>query len=44
MGESSRRENVILILNALEQILGSMGHEVARGRALSAADRAYATG
>jgi alanine-glyoxylate transaminase/serine-glyoxylate transaminase/serine-pyruvate transaminase len=44
MGESSRRENVILILNALEQILGSMGHEVARGRALSAADRAYAAG
>jgi alanine-glyoxylate transaminase / serine-glyoxylate transaminase / serine-pyruvate transaminase len=42
MGESSRRENVMLILNALEQILGSMGHEVVRGRALSAADRAYA--
>ncbi|MFZ0887128.1 MAG: hypothetical protein WA005_01630, partial [Candidatus Binataceae bacterium] len=42
MGESSRRENVMLVLNALEEILGSMGHELARGRALSAADQAYA--
>ncbi len=42
MGESSRRENVMLVLNALEEILGSMGMEIARGRALSAADRAYA--
>jgi alanine-glyoxylate transaminase / serine-glyoxylate transaminase / serine-pyruvate transaminase len=42
MGEGSRRENVMLILNALEEILGSMGYEVARGKALSAADRAYA--
>ncbi len=41
MGESSRRENVMLVLNALEEILGSMGLEIARGRALSAADRAY---
>ncbi len=42
MGESSRRENVMLVLNALEEILGSMGMEIVRGRALSAADRAYA--
>ncbi len=42
MGESSRRENVMLVLNALEEILGSMGIEIARGRALSAADQAYA--
>ena len=42
MGESSRRENVMLVLNALEEILGAMGYEVARGGALSAADRAYA--
>ncbi len=42
MGESSRRENVMLVLNALEEILGSMGIEIARGRALSAADLAYA--
>ncbi len=42
MGESSRRENVMLVLNALEEILGSMGMEIARGRALSAADKAYA--
>ncbi len=42
MGESSRRENVMLVLNALEEILGAMGHEVARGGAVSAADQAYA--
>jgi len=41
MGEGSRRENVMLVLNALEDILGSMGMEIARGRALSAADKAY---
>jgi alanine-glyoxylate transaminase/serine-glyoxylate transaminase/serine-pyruvate transaminase len=41
MGEGSRRENVMLILNALEEILGSMGFEIARGRALAAADDAY---
>jgi alanine-glyoxylate transaminase/serine-glyoxylate transaminase/serine-pyruvate transaminase len=42
MGESSRRENVMLILNALETVLESMGMEVARGAGLVAADRAYA--
>ncbi len=42
MGESSQRENVMLILNALEEILAAMGHELARGKALSAADQAYA--
>jgi alanine-glyoxylate transaminase/serine-glyoxylate transaminase/serine-pyruvate transaminase len=42
MGESSKRENVMLILNALETILASMGMEIARGAALVAADRAYA--
>jgi alanine-glyoxylate transaminase/serine-glyoxylate transaminase/serine-pyruvate transaminase len=41
MGEGSRRENVMLVLNALEEILGSMGVELVRGRALSAADKAY---
>jgi len=41
MGEGSRRENVMLALNALEEILGSMGFEIARGRALTAADDAY---
>jgi len=41
MGEGSRRENVMLILNALEEILGTMGSEIARGRALAAADEAY---
>jgi alanine-glyoxylate transaminase/serine-glyoxylate transaminase/serine-pyruvate transaminase len=42
MGESSRRENVMLVLNALEEILGSMRHPISRGKALSAADKAYA--
>lgn len=41
MGESSKRQNVMLILNALETILTSMGLELARGAALAAADRAY---
>ncbi len=41
MGEGSRRENVMLVLNALEDILGAMGMEIARGRALVAADQAY---
>jgi aspartate aminotransferase-like enzyme len=43
MGESSRRENVVLVLNALEQLLSSAGVEIARGRALAAADAVYAT-
>src|SRR5215469_7313403 len=41
MGESSRRENVMLVLNALETILESLGAEIARGRSLAAADRAF---
>ena len=41
IGEGSRRENVMLALNALEEILGSMGFEIARGRALTAAEEAY---
>jgi alanine-glyoxylate transaminase/serine-glyoxylate transaminase/serine-pyruvate transaminase len=42
MGEGSRRENVMLLLNALEEILDAMNIEVARGRAVAAADQAYA--
>ena len=42
MGEGSRRENVMLLLNALEEILTSMNFEIARGRAVAAADNAYA--
>jgi alanine-glyoxylate transaminase/serine-glyoxylate transaminase/serine-pyruvate transaminase len=42
MGESSRRENVVLVLNALEQLLTAAGVEIARGRALAAADAVYA--
>jgi alanine-glyoxylate transaminase / serine-glyoxylate transaminase / serine-pyruvate transaminase len=42
MGESSRRNNVVLVLNALEQLLSSAGVEIARGRAQAAADAVYA--
>jgi alanine-glyoxylate transaminase / serine-glyoxylate transaminase / serine-pyruvate transaminase len=42
MGESSRRENVVLVLNALEELLGSAGVEIVRGRSLAAADAVYA--
>jgi alanine-glyoxylate transaminase / serine-glyoxylate transaminase / serine-pyruvate transaminase len=41
MGESCKRQNVMLILSALETILQSMGFELARGKSLAAADRAY---
>jgi alanine-glyoxylate transaminase/serine-glyoxylate transaminase/serine-pyruvate transaminase len=41
MGEGSRRENVTLLLGAMEQILTGSGLELARGRALAAADSAY---
>ena len=42
LGESSRGENVMMVLNALESVLSSQGFELARGAALKAADRAYA--
>jgi alanine-glyoxylate transaminase/serine-glyoxylate transaminase/serine-pyruvate transaminase len=41
MGESSRRQNVMLILNALETLLTAQGMELVRGAGLVAADRAY---
>jgi alanine-glyoxylate transaminase / serine-glyoxylate transaminase / serine-pyruvate transaminase len=41
MGESSRRENVMLVLNALETALAAQGMEIARGAALVAADNSY---
>ena len=44
MGESSRRENVTLVLGALEQILGGAGFELSRGKALAAAQAAWAAG
>lgn len=43
MGESSRRENVTLVLGALEQILAGAGFELSRGKALAAAQAAWAT-
>jgi alanine-glyoxylate transaminase/serine-glyoxylate transaminase/serine-pyruvate transaminase len=42
LGESSTRENVMMVLNALESVLPPMGLELVRGAALKAADRAYA--
>jgi len=42
MGESSRRENVTLVLGALEQILAGAGFELSRGKALAAAQAAWA--
>jgi alanine-glyoxylate transaminase/serine-glyoxylate transaminase/serine-pyruvate transaminase len=42
MGESSQRGNVVLVLNALEQLLSAAGVEIARGRAMGAADAVYA--
>jgi alanine-glyoxylate transaminase / serine-glyoxylate transaminase / serine-pyruvate transaminase len=44
MGESSCRENVTLLLGAFEQILAGAGFELSRGKALAAAQAAYATG
>jgi alanine-glyoxylate transaminase / serine-glyoxylate transaminase / serine-pyruvate transaminase len=44
MGESSCRENVTLLLGALEQILAGAGFELSRGKGLAAAQAAYATG
>jgi alanine-glyoxylate transaminase / serine-glyoxylate transaminase / serine-pyruvate transaminase len=41
MGESSRRENVMLVLNALETVLAAQGIEIVRGAALVAADNSY---
>jgi alanine-glyoxylate transaminase / serine-glyoxylate transaminase / serine-pyruvate transaminase len=42
LGESSTRENVMMVLNALEAVLSAQGFELARGAALKAADQAYA--
>lgn len=41
MGHSSRRRNVMLLLAALEQILGEAGHPVERGAACAAAEEVY---
>jgi alanine-glyoxylate transaminase/serine-glyoxylate transaminase/serine-pyruvate transaminase len=42
LGESSTRENVMMALNALESVLSAQGLELVRGKALKAADQAYA--
>jgi alanine-glyoxylate transaminase/serine-glyoxylate transaminase/serine-pyruvate transaminase len=42
MGTSSTRRNVILVLSALESILGDLGVGLSRGAALAAAGAEYA--
>lgn len=42
MGTSSRIENVMFCLNALESVFAAMGAKVERGAAASAAHRVYA--
>jgi alanine-glyoxylate transaminase / serine-glyoxylate transaminase / serine-pyruvate transaminase len=42
IGESSTRENVMILLNALESALSAQGVELARGKSLRAADAIYA--
>lgn len=42
MGYSARRDNIDLVLNALESILADLGHKFQRGASLQAADAVYA--
>ena len=42
MGHSSRKENILLCVSALESVLGDMGAEINRGAALPAMQRASA--
>ena len=42
MGESSKYENIIALLSALESILLREGYEVARGSGVEAVTAAYA--
>ena len=44
MGESAQRDHVVVVLSALEAQMAAMGVEVARGRALAAAEKVYAQG
>ena len=41
MGESSKKEYVLMLLSAMERILPRAGYEVAMGEAVSAASRVY---
>jgi alanine-glyoxylate transaminase/serine-glyoxylate transaminase/serine-pyruvate transaminase len=43
LGYSSRQENVIACLHALEEVLRQQGRDIAHGSAVAAAYRAYAT-
>ena len=42
MGESSKQENVITLLSALEKILPEVGYEIAVGSGVKAAEDALA--
>jgi aspartate aminotransferase-like enzyme len=43
MGESSKQENIITLLSALEKILPEVGYEVAVGSGVKAAEDALAS-
>ena len=43
MGESSKAENVLLILSALEKLLPVAGYEIAPGMGVAAASKFLAT-
>jgi alanine-glyoxylate transaminase/serine-glyoxylate transaminase/serine-pyruvate transaminase len=41
MGYGSRRNNVLLVLSALEQLLAEQGHQFAQGASIAAANQVY---
>ena len=41
MGDAANEQNVLLVLNAIEQLLNEFGHSVETGTAVSAASEAY---
>ena len=43
MGYASRQSNVLLLLAALEQLLGEHGHKFDHGAAVAAANAVYST-
>ncbi len=44
MGDAANEQNVLLVLNAIEQLLNEFGHNVETGTAVSAASAAYQSG
>ena len=41
MGDAANEQNVLLVLNAIEKLLGEFGHSVETGAAVSAAAAVY---